>query len=365
MSLISLSARGVQSKPSRQSQLAGRHAKQGHAAIVGCGVFSPSATSTNDLVNFLQAGESQHHPTQRRLTSLDELRSASALGPREIKKVDRFSLLAIAAARAALHEASLSQEEVARCGIVTGNMMCGWTFTEPQVRALHSQNHTEVSPYMATAWFPAAPQGQVTIHLKMRGFAKTLTTDRCAGAQAIGMAFGRIRCGRSPLLLAGGVEAPVTSFVEAAYRQLPNSAGNSSEAAAYLLLRADGPPGVAIGAHTTFRLPQSDYFPFEIMVRHITDFLQGLPDHLPLDAVICNVMTSASVEEAAASAALPGTRARLLYPMRAFGDCLAASGPVSAAVAYTLLARGDKPSSALVVSVGHQCGDLLWMYRDT
>jgi len=236
-------------------------------AVIGCGVCSPVARSAKELANHLTAGEPQHARPVKQLLAREELDDASGLSVREIKKVDRFSLLALAAARRALRDAGLDSDAVRQCGIISGNMMAGWTFTEPQLRALHALGLGAVSPYLATAWFPAAPQGQVTIHLKMQGFAKTVTTDQCAGVQAVGMAFEHIRDRRADLLLAGGVDALVTPFVQAALTQLGESQENLTEAAAYLLLSADGEGCPAIGAHTTFPLPRSGCFPAEVIAR--------------------------------------------------------------------------------------------------
>jgi 3-oxoacyl-(acyl-carrier-protein) synthase len=335
-------------------------------SVMGCGVISPAVQSAGHLLYALRAGVPHPTDTRRRLLPLDELHAVSELRPREVKKVDRFSLLAITAARAALREAGLKPDAIARCGIVTGNMMCGWTFTEPEVRALHDPNSAGVSPYLATAWFPAAPQGQVTIHLKMQGFAKTITTDRCAGAQAIGLAFDRIRYGRSDMLLAGGVEAPVTPFVEAAFGQLQQAPENLVEAAAYLLLAADGTGQITIGAHETFPVAPLDGFSDDAIEQHLSAFVRGLPECLPISTVVCNVAASHATEEKIASAiasAFPGNKPRILYPTRAIGDCLAASGALAAAFACMALGECEGSCSTLVLSLGHQCADLLWIYK--
>ena len=362
--IASSTTRGLLQHPQHREaiEIASRY----RVSVMGCGVISPAARSTAHLLDLLRAGVASPTDTPRRLLPLDELHAVSELRPREIKRVDRFSLLAITAARSAMRQAGLAADAIARCGIVTGNMMCGWTFTEPEVRALHDPEGAGVSPYLATAWFPAAPQGQVTIHLKMRGFAKTITTDRCAGAQAIGMAFDRIRSGRSDMLLAGGVEAPVTPFVEAAFGQLRQDPGNLVEAAAYLLLAANGAGQTAIGAHETFPVDQPDGLSDAAVERHLSPFVGALPESLPVCVVVCNLAASRAAEEKIASAissAFPGATPPVLYPTRAMGDSLAASGALAAAFACVALDQREGPCSALVLSLGHHCADLLWIYR--
>jgi 3-oxoacyl-(acyl-carrier-protein) synthase len=335
-------------------------------SIMGCGLVSPRASSAKELVRRLFSDEFHESAAGERLLPLELLHTVSGLSRREVKKVDRFSLLGLAAARAALLAAGLTEAEVANCGIITGNMMAGWTFTEPQLRALHTTGLGDISPYLATAWFPAAAQGQITIHLNMHGFAKTVTTDRCAGAQAIGMAYKQIRGQRSDLLLAGAVEAPVTAFVESAFSGIDEAPVVLTEAAAYLLLAAGHERGTNISAHSTFALPDADLFPEEILARQLAGLLRESSAQPPIDVVVCNVPATREMEAGVAAVVgdvMKGRQPRLLFPTRVTGDCLAASGAIAAVVAYEVLMQKESPGSALVLSTGHQCGDLLRMSR--
>src|SRR5215208_3864042 len=122
---------------SQQAPLSTIGLSQQRVGIAGCGIITPAITSSKDLLSLLPGHEGKSTAVHERTLSPEHLHSASQLGPRVTKKLDRFSLLGVAAARAALNDAGLDPHEVARCGIVTGNMMAGWTFTEPQLRSLH------------------------------------------------------------------------------------------------------------------------------------------------------------------------------------------------------------------------------------
>ncbi len=65
---------------------------------------------------------------------------------------------------------------------------------------------------MASAWFPAAPQGQISIHYGIKGFSKTVVADRASSLMAIGYAAQTIQRGKCDVVLAGGMEAPVTPY---------------------------------------------------------------------------------------------------------------------------------------------------------
>jgi len=244
-------------------------------------------------------------------------------------------------------------------------MFAGWTFTEPQLRALHETGLENVSPYLATAWFPAAPQGQITIHLGLKGFAKTVTTDRCSGSQALGLAYERIRGGRSELLLAGGIEAPVTPLVERALSAImPTS--TLCEGAAYLLLApARNGRGIQILAHRARAIPPDarweEWFPTEL-----ARFLGLVPQTPPPGWFVVNAPAHeepllSSLEAHAGLRPLSGAR-RLLLTSR-IGESLGASGAFAATAATAALTRGRGGESAIVASWGHQCCDFLCLSR--
>jgi hypothetical protein len=287
-----------------------------------------------------------------------QLETASGLSRRELKKLDRFSVLAIAAARSALASSLLSPEEWNRCGVFTGNMVGGWTFTESQLRNLHRAGLSEVSPYLATAWFPAAPQGQITIHFRMKGFSKTISTDRCAGAQAIGLASELIGEGKCDVLLAGGAEAPCTPFVEAAPASYWTGNADLTEAAAYLLLTPSGESRITVSGHVTFACRCN-----EPGLRDRLRFLLSRSAVQETPALlVCNIPAFSRVRDAVLTcmedvfSCIPET----IFPTDLLGDSLGASGAVSAVMACERLQELPAGSVALLVSCGHQCCDLLW-----
>lgn len=362
-------------------------AKAGVEVVVrSAGAVLPAAGSAAELLQ-LAAGAAP----ERRIglqVPMPDLQAAAGVAMREVRKLDRFSLLALAAARRALAEAAMPAAEQAACGVITGNVFAGWTFTEPQLAALHRDGPEAVSPYLATAWFPAAPQGQITIQLGLQGYAKTITTDRCAGSQAIGLAYERIAAGRSGPLLAGGVEAPLTPLVEEATRTWGSAAEAICEGAAYLLLAA-APPADAAGAETPagsarggrLRIAAYDSHPLpaalaaaplpihDAAAAWLAVRLQRFAATFPSPRVVVLNFPLDEPLVAAARRALatvwPGAGAAALAITPRLGDALAASGAVAAIVAgEALAATPDGNGTALVVTWGHQGCDLLALRLD-
>jgi 3-oxoacyl-[acyl-carrier-protein] synthase II len=91
-------------------------------------------------------------------------------------------------------------------------MFGGWEITEPSLRGLYRSGYTGVSPYIASAWFPTAAQGQITIRKGFKGFSKTIAADTAGAALAVGYAARAVQTGRADLMLCGGAEAPVTPY---------------------------------------------------------------------------------------------------------------------------------------------------------
>jgi 3-oxoacyl-(acyl-carrier-protein) synthase len=139
------------------------------------------------------------------------------LPPRLLKRMDRYCVLALAAAQLALDDSALdvATEDPDGVGISIGNMYGGWGITDPSLRGLLQEGYASVSPYVASAWFPTAPQGQMSIFWGLRGYAKTIAADTASGAAAIGYAARAIQDGHADVMLAGGAEAPVTPYAYA------------------------------------------------------------------------------------------------------------------------------------------------------
>jgi 3-oxoacyl-(acyl-carrier-protein) synthase len=137
------------------------------------------------------------------------------LPPRFIKRTDRFTHLALFTARQALADAGITlgaDVDPDRAGVMVGNILGGWEFAERELRNLWVEGVRGVSPYQATAWFPAAPQGNICIDLGIKGPARTFVADRASGAYAIVRGAEALQRGLVDVMLAGGVEAPLSPY---------------------------------------------------------------------------------------------------------------------------------------------------------
>ncbi|MBU2713434.1 beta-ketoacyl-[acyl-carrier-protein] synthase family protein [Zooshikella harenae] len=196
--------------------------------VTGLGILVPGCDDKQALwVKALtpQACGQFNEDLQGHVAVIDEQQLFSGLSKRQIRKIDSFSHFGLVAAERALQDAGLNPETVdrQRIGVLVGNCFGGWAFTERELRNLHKPQGSsrDVSPFQATAWFPAAVQGQISLQYGLKGFSKTLMADRASSLMSVGMAANLIAQGKLDCAIAGGCEAINTDFILAALQGVP------------------------------------------------------------------------------------------------------------------------------------------------
>jgi 3-oxoacyl-(acyl-carrier-protein) synthase len=217
--------------------------------ITGIGVILPGT----DTLDALRAAQAPGRTHVRQLSSgltgseIDESIMEGRLPGRLSKKLDAFTRYALVATESALSDARLDLGTVDRdrCGVFVGNSFGGWVFTEEQLRNLHCDGPRAVSPFQATSWFPAAPQGQITILHGIKGRSKTYMADRASSLLSVGSAASLNRRGDLDVAIAGGTESTNTDFVRLALASIAANASPESanafavtEGAVFLVLES-------------------------------------------------------------------------------------------------------------------------------
>jgi 3-oxoacyl-(acyl-carrier-protein) synthase len=192
-------------------------------AITGIGVVAPSGIGKRQFWANIKSGRSFVKEITRFDASkypshiagqIDDLDKYSTISERLLKKIDAFSHMALIASELALQDAGIDikKEDPNLVGIFLGNAIGGWLYAETELRDMYMEGREGVSPYMASAWFPAAPQGQVSIYYGIKGFSKTVVSDRASSLMALGYARKVLAKNKLNMILAGGMEAPVTPY---------------------------------------------------------------------------------------------------------------------------------------------------------
>jgi 3-oxoacyl-[acyl-carrier-protein] synthase II len=191
--------------------------------ITGIGTVTASGLDYKDLWNDMKAGKS-HFSKEKIYLDSDEEQVVSRVSDemiqnlipkRILKKVDKFSSMALIAAEKAMEDANLviNDDCAEDIGIILGNCTGGWSYVEPQLYDMYQKDLTKLNSYVATSWFPTAPQGEISIKHNILGYSKTISADSLSGGYAINHALHIIKSGKLKGALVGASEAPLTPLV--------------------------------------------------------------------------------------------------------------------------------------------------------
>jgi 3-oxoacyl-(acyl-carrier-protein) synthase len=202
-----------------------------------------------------------------------------------------------------------------------------------------------INSYVATAWFPAAPQGEISILLRLAGYSKTVAADRISAGFALDQALRSLAAGRVELMLAGGAEAPLSALVLNAHIEARGPAGQNGtllgEGAALLAIeRRDRARTRRVSAYAEIVAAASGPTLADAMGKCMSR--AGVPadavDHVLLDAAD---HPGAAPDELAALHAIFGDRdgLRISAPKTMYGDLLGAGMALDVASGSLGLAR--------------------------
>lgn len=126
------------------------------------------------------------------------------------KKVDLFTIYALAAAEEALAQANWKPEDEAareRTATVIASGIGGFPVITEAKATLDARGPRRLSPFVVPAFLANLAAGNVSIRYGFKGPLGTPVTACAAGLQAIGDAMRLIRSGEADVALAGGTEA--------------------------------------------------------------------------------------------------------------------------------------------------------------
>ena len=196
--------------------------------VTGIGAVTPIGVGAEGLWAGAMAGRS----AVDRLTRFDPDPFATHIGaevrgfdpteylePKRVRRLDRFSQFAVATAQMALQDAGLSPQDVTpdRVGVCLGTALGGVAYAEEQHEVFITRGVRAVNPLLALSIFPGAGSCNIAIEFGFTG-PTTANGDSCASAPiAIGHALHYLERGDADVMLAGGVEAPLSPLTFGAF----------------------------------------------------------------------------------------------------------------------------------------------------
>ena len=189
--------------------------------VTGVGLVSPLGIGTEANWEALCAGRSGIGPITRFDATLFSARIAGEvknfdplqfIDKKDVKKMDVFIQLAIAASQFAIDDAGLTigPELSTRTGVFIASGIGGFTTIEREHRALIEGGPRKISPFFIPSAIINLAAGQVSIRFGARGPNSATCTACSASAHAIGDAFEIIRRNDADVMIAGGSEAAIT-----------------------------------------------------------------------------------------------------------------------------------------------------------
>ncbi len=187
--------------------------------VTGMGAMSPLGRSVADLWGGVAAGRSgigpitlfpaDAYPT-RIAGEVPDFDPRQYMDFKEARRVSRASQLAVAAAHEALADARLDPATLPEeTGVLLGVGNSSFPDLEAATRTMLERGGMRVSPFAMAAVLPSMSAGQIAIQFGVRGYNSTVSTACASGTQAIGEAMAVLRRGQAPIVLTGGVEAPI------------------------------------------------------------------------------------------------------------------------------------------------------------
>jgi 3-oxoacyl-[acyl-carrier-protein] synthase II len=191
--------------------------------VTGLGVSSSLSCELEPFWHQLLEGKSGIHPITIIDTSglkigfggdIPDFDPNGLVDPKEIKRLDRFTLLAMAAAERASRDSGIDwpAEDSFRCGVVVGSGIGGLAEIEQQMHRLFFKGPDRVSPFIIPKMMLNAASGNISIRYGLRGPNFAVATACASATNAMGDAFKLIRHDEADIVITGGSEAAITSM---------------------------------------------------------------------------------------------------------------------------------------------------------
>lgn len=190
-------------------------------AITGLGAVTPVGNSVPEMWESIKAGKCGIGYITRFDTSEYKVKVAAevkdfdplkTMEKSEIRKSDRFTQYAVAAAAEAMEDSGLVSDEnipAERFGVYLGSGIGGMETFISDVIKCHEGGPRKVSPFMIPAMIMNMAAGTIAIRFKCKGPAIPVVTACATSTNAIGEAYRAIKHGYADAIIAGGSEAAI------------------------------------------------------------------------------------------------------------------------------------------------------------
>ncbi|HEY6149757.1 MAG TPA: beta-ketoacyl synthase N-terminal-like domain-containing protein, partial [Gaiellaceae bacterium] len=204
----------------------------GLGAVTPVGKTAPetwrAAVDGKSGIDFIRAFDVDGLPV-RVAAEVDDFDPAGLASPKELRRLDRNVLLALAAGKEAVEDASLNGYDPMRVGILFGSAIGGFIGIMEQGEILRERGPDRVSPYFIPNVLVDAASGQLAISLGIKGPNYAPVSACATGSHAVGEGAELIRRGDADAILAGGTEACIHPLILAGFTAMRGLAAENED----------------------------------------------------------------------------------------------------------------------------------------
>src|SRR6516225_5392861 len=195
--------------------------------VTGLGAVTPvgndvrstweAAVAGRSGIDFIRSFDASGFPV-RVAAEVKDFDPTTVASPKEVRKLERYVLLALAAATEAVGDAGLdSVYEPERVGVLFGSAIGGFLGIMEQHDVLLERGADRVSPNFLPNILVDSASGQLAINLGVRGPNFAPVSACATGSTAVGEAAEIIKRGDADAILAGGAEACMHPLILAGF----------------------------------------------------------------------------------------------------------------------------------------------------
>jgi 3-oxoacyl-[acyl-carrier-protein] synthase II len=188
--------------------------------ITGLGIISPVGNDVNSFWGSLCAGKSgigkiTHFDTaeydSKIAGEVKDFDPARYISPKDVKRTDRFTQFAIAAAKMALEDSGLdlASSDPYRMGAIVGSGIGGIHTIEKEYKVLMSKGPSRISPFFIPMLIVNMASGMIAIKLGLKGPNSCSVTACASSNHCFGEALRLIQNGYADVIFSGGSEAAI------------------------------------------------------------------------------------------------------------------------------------------------------------
>src|SRR2546430_466120 len=207
-------------------------------AVTGLGAITPvgntapetwrAAVEGTSGIDFIRAFDADGLPV-RVAAEVKDFDPTGLAGPKELRRLDRNVLLALAAGKEAVADANLNGYDPMRVGIVFGSAIGGFIGIMKEGEVMRDRGPDRVSPYFIPNVLVDAASGQLAITLGIRGPNYAPVSACATGSHAVGEGAEIIRRGDADAILAGGTEACIHPLILAGFTAMRGLAAEEED----------------------------------------------------------------------------------------------------------------------------------------